>query len=175
MSAILGTHLLVGALAAVLVLGLYHGLRGGLIRTAFKLLGFLAGLLLARPLATAILPHQPAGFDFPGSGIILLLLCFAGIAAAFALVGWLLAKSLSWTPLAWLDRVGGGLLGVSIGVILAGLLLGILDRLGAAGPLIGAARGWEADFLRGLAAVSADLFAAVERLGGGGPIPPGAV
>ena len=175
MSTSLGTHLLVAALAAALLLGLYHGLRGGLVRSAFKLLGFLAGLLLARPLATAVAPHLPPGFDFPGSGVVLVLLCFAAIAMVFSLVGYLLAKSLSWTPLVWLDRAGGGLLGLAIGLILAGLLLGVLDRLGVAAPLIAGASGWEASFLRTLIAVTNDLFGAVERLGGAGPVPPGAV
>jgi uncharacterized membrane protein required for colicin V production len=175
MSSSLGTQLLVGALALSLVLGLYHGVRTGLVRSAFKLLGFLAGLLLARPLAGALGPRLPAGFDFPGSGVVLVLLCFVAIAAVFALAGWLLAKSLSWTPLVWLDRVGGGLLGLGIGLILAGLLLGILDRLGLAAHLIDGAAGWQADFLRLLQGVTAQLFGAVERLGGSGPVPPGAV
>ncbi|NTU82290.1 MAG: hypothetical protein HGA45_23410, partial [Chloroflexales bacterium] len=67
------------------------------------------------------------------------------------------------------------LLGLAIGVILAGLLLGILDRLGIAAHLIDGADGWEAGFLGALQAVTADLFGAVERLGGGGLVPPGAV
>jgi len=174
MDSSLGTHLLVAALAAALLLGLYHGARGGLVRTSFKLIGFLAGLLLARPLAASLAPRL-TGFDFPGSGVVLVVLCFAAIAAAFSLAGWLLAKSLSWTPLVWFDRAGGGLLGLAIGVILAGLLLGILDRLGVAASLIEGAGGWEADFLRALAAVTADLFGAVGRLGGDGPLPLGTV
>jgi uncharacterized membrane protein required for colicin V production len=175
MSTSLGTHLLVAALAAALLLGLYHGLRGGLVRSAFKLLGFIAGLLLARPLAAALAPRLPAEFDFPGSGVVLVLLCFVAIAMVFALVGYLLAKSVSWTPLVWLDRAGGGLLGLAIGLILAGLLLGMLDRLGVAAPLINGATGWEASFLRFLIGVTNDLFGAVGRLGGAGHVPPGAV
>lgn len=171
----LGVHLLVAALAGTLLLGLYHGVREGLVRTAFKLAGFLAGLLLARPLAAALAPRLPADFAFRGSGLLLVLVCFVAIVAIVALIGWLIAKALSWTPLVWLDRLGGGLLGLGIGIGLAGLLLGILGRVGVAQRLLGAAGGWEADFLRALAAVSELVFGTLGRWGGGSGLPPGVV
>ena len=68
-----------------------------------------------------------------------------------------------------------GLLGLFLCVILAGLLLGMLDRLGLGATMIDGARGWEGSFLRALAGVTADLFGAVGRLGGPVPVPPGAV
>jgi uncharacterized membrane protein required for colicin V production len=175
MSMSLSTHLLVAALAGALLLGLYQGIRDGFIRSAFKLLGLVAGLLLARPLAVALLPRLPAGLMFPGSAVVLVLLCFAAITLLFAFVGWLLSQSLRWTPLVWVDRLGGAVLGLLIGLVIAALLLALLDGLGVAAPLMAAADGWEAHFLRLLVAVTPDLFGTLERLGGPSLIPPGAV
>lgn len=175
MSSAMTIHLLVAALAAAVLLGFYHGLRGGLLRSAFKLAGLVAGVLLARPLAAALAPRLPAALDFPGHGLLLVLLCFVAITAAFSLVGWLLSLSLRWTPLVWLDRVGGALFGLGIGLLVAGVLLGLLQQVGVAGQLVDGATGWEGRFLRGLAALSPTLFGGLERLGGPGLVPPGAV
>ncbi|MBM4117269.1 CvpA family protein [bacterium] len=168
-------HLLVAALAAAILLGLFHGLRGGLLRSAFKLAGLVAGVVLARPLAASLGPHLSSAFDFLGGRLLLVLLCFVAIASAFSLVGWLLALSLRWTPLVWLDRAGGALFGVGIGLIVAGVLLGLLEQVGLASPLIAGATGWEGRFLRGIAALTPTLFGGLERLGGPALLPPGAV
>lgn len=175
MSSALSIHLLAAALTVTVLLGFYQGLRGGLLRSAFKLAGLIAGVLLARPLAASLAPQLPAGFAFPGHGLLLVLLCFVAITAAFSLIGWLLSLSLRWTPLVWLDRVGGALFGLGIGLIIAGVLLGLLQQVGIAGPLVDGASGWEGRFLRGIAALSPALFGGLERLGGPSLVPPGAV
>jgi membrane protein required for colicin V production len=154
----MGTHLLVIALGGTLVLGLYHGYRGGLIRSAFKLLGLLAGILLARPLALNLQPYLVENVDFPGSWQLLVLLSFVAITVVFALVGWLISLVIRWTPLVWVDRIGGAGLGLFMGLLVSGFVLALLEHLGLTGQLVDQATGWEADFLKLLLDITPDLF-----------------
>lgn len=171
----MGVHLLVIALAATLGLGLYHGFRGGLIRSAFKLLGLVAGLLLARPVAIWVAPQLPGALEFTGSWILLVLVCFVAITAVFALVGWLLAKAIGWTPLAWVDRLGGAALGLGMGLVVAGAILSLLNSLGIAQELANQATGWEAQFLDTMIDVTPGLFERLCQVVVPGGAPRGAV
>lgn len=154
----MGAHLLVIALGGTLVLGLYHGFRGGLIRSAFKLLGLIAGLLLARPLADALAPNLADWFDFTGGSLLLVLLCFGVITAAFALAGWLLSLLIRWTPLVWLDRAGGAALGLLMGLLLCAVVLNLLEHLEVLETVLEQATGWERSFLDLVRATAPDLF-----------------
>ncbi len=154
----MGTHLLVIALGGTLVLGLYHGYRGGLIRSAFKLLGLVAGILLARPLATELQPILFDSVDFVGSWQLLVVLSFVAITVVFALLGWLISLLIRWTPLVWVDRVGGAGLGLFMGLLVSGFVLALLEHLGLTGQLVNEASGWEADFLELLLTITPDLF-----------------
>jgi uncharacterized membrane protein required for colicin V production len=171
----MGVHLLVIALGATLGLGLYHGFRGGLIRSAFKLLGLVAGLLLARPAAVWVAPRLPGALDFAGSWILLVLVCFVAITLVFALAGWLLSQALRWTPLVWVDKLGGAALGLFMGLIVAGALLALLDSLGIVQELASQATGWEASFLETLLAVTPDLFDTLRHVIAPGGVPRGVV
>lgn len=154
----MGTHLLVLALGGTLVLGLYHGYRGGLIRSAFKLLGLVAGILLARPLAVELQPVLLESVDFPGSWQLLVVLSFVAITVVFALAGWLISLLIRWTPLVWVDKVGGAALGLFMGLLISGFVLALLEHLGLTGQLVNQAQGWEAEFLEFLLAITPDLF-----------------
>ncbi len=154
----MGTHLLVIALGGTLVLGLYHGYRGGLIRSAFKMLGLVAGILLARPLAMNLQPYLLELMEFPGSWQLLVVLSFVAITVVFALAGWLISLLIRWTPLVWVDRIGGAALGLLMGLIVSGFVLALLEHLGLTGQLVSQAEGWEAEFLELLLVITPDLF-----------------
>ncbi len=160
----MGTHLLVVALGGTLGLGLYHGYRGGLIRSAFKLVGLAAGILLARPVATWIHPEIVDFMDFPGSWPLLVLLSFVAITVLFALAGWLMSLLIRWTPLVWIDRVGGAGLGFVMGLLVCAVILGLLDHLAILEELTREATGWEKSFLDWVQAVAPDLFEQLKGL-----------
>ncbi len=164
MSESVGIHLLVLALGGTLLLGAYHGYRGGLVRSAFKLLGLVAGLLLARPAAVAVEPSLEELLHFPGSWYVLIIACFVGIVLIFGLVGWLISLMIRWTPLGWIDKLGGAALGLLLGLFVAGLLLGLLDNLELLSPLLAEAQGWEAEFLQLLLDITPGLFDGLEAL-----------
>lgn len=160
----MGTHLLVVALGGTLALGLYHGYRGGLIRSAFKLLGLAAGILLARPLATRIQPEIIDFMDFPGSWPLLVLLSFVAITVLFSLAGWLLSLLIRWSPLVWVDRVGGAALGFVMGLLVCAVILALLSHLDILDELTRQASGWEKAFLDWVQAVAPDLFEELKGL-----------
>ncbi len=154
----MGAHLLVIALGGTLALGLYHGYRGGLVRSAFKLLGLIAGVMLARPLAAALYPELSELLDFPGAWILLVVLAFLAITIVFALAGWLVSLLIRWTPLVWVDRIGGAGLGFLMGLLICAVILGLLEHLRVLDQLQAQARGWEEPFIAWIRAVAPDLF-----------------
>lgn len=172
-----GVHLLTVALLGTLLLGTYHGLRGGLIRTAFKVVGLLAGLWLARPLAAALWPRLEPVFGFPGGWYLVVFLAFLAVALTAGLLGWLLSQTIRWTPLVWLNHLGGGLLGLFLGLLVAGLILALFDELALLQPMLREAADWERNFLELLLDVTPDLFEEIGPLLRPGrlPVPRGAI
>jgi len=172
-----GVHLLTVALLGTLLLGAYHGFRGGLIRTAFKAIGLIAGIWLARPLAAAVWPRVEDVFGFPGGWYLLVVLAFLAVALAAGLLGWLLSKTIRWTPLVWLDHLGGGLLGLFLGLLVAGLILALFDELALMEPMLHEAAHWERGFLELLLDITPDLFEEIGPLLRPGrlPVPGGAI
>ena len=157
-------HLLVLALAGTLALGLYHGYLGGLIRSAFKLLGLAAGILLARPLAAYLQPHFAEQMNFTGAWPLLVLLSFVLITVLFALAGWLVSLLIRWSPLAWVDKLAGAGLGFVMGLLLCAVILGLLEHLQVLEPIVAESTGWERQFLSWIQAVAPDLFEEVRGL-----------
>ncbi|MBN2171420.1 MAG: CvpA family protein [Candidatus Krumholzibacteriota bacterium] len=172
-----GVHLLTVALLGTLLLGVYHGFRGGLIRTAFKVIGLIAGIWLARPLASALWPRVEDALGFPGGWYLLVILAFVAVALVAGLLGWLLSLTIRWTPLVWLNHVGGGLLGLFLGLLVAGLILALFDELALMEPMLREAATWERGFLVLLLDITPDLFAEISPLLRAGrlPVPGGAI
>lgn len=106
------------------------GFRAGLIRGAATLAGIIVGIILAsqfQGLAARLLGlviedetmARAAGF---------VLILFASILAAWLLAA-LLQRVLSLLLLGWLDRVGGALLGLLMGALIASVVLLVMDLL----------------------------------------------
>ena len=124
----------------------------------------MAGSLLARPLAVELQPHLLGSVDFPGSWQLLVVVTFVAITVVFALVGWLISLVIRWTPLVWVDRIGGAGLGLFMGLLVAGFVLALLEHLGLTGQILSQATGWEADFLELLLAITPDLFEELKEI-----------
>ncbi|MCP4546014.1 MAG: CvpA family protein [bacterium] len=154
----LGVHFLVLALAGTMALGIYNGYRGGLIRGGFKVLGLIAGLMLARPLAWTLYPYLESVLGFPGSWFVLIFLSFLAITIAFSVVGFLLSKAIHWTPLKWVDKLGGAALGLLIGILVNGLILSMMEHTDLLADYLRIAHGWERHFLRVIVDITPDVF-----------------
>jgi uncharacterized membrane protein required for colicin V production len=164
MTSSLAMHLLVLALAGTLILGLYHGYRGGLIKSASKLVGLIAGFLLARPLAWLVYPYLEQWLEFSWSWFLLIFLSFLAISIACGLAGFLLSKMVHWSPLKWLDKGGGAVLGVAMALLVNGLILSLLDHMDILDYYLRTADGWEAQFLHLMDEIAPPLFDRVRPL-----------
>jgi len=102
----------------------FAGLRQGLIRTVFGIAGLIGGIFLAgryyAELAERLFPAGAIWGNIAAYAIILILtLVVAGV------IGWLLAKLVSFVALGWLDRLVGLILGIVIGGLLFAAILAI--------------------------------------------------
>ncbi|MCD4691241.1 CvpA family protein [bacterium] len=108
----------------MLAVGFVSGLARGLVRTLFGLAALVLGVAAAAGsfgfVASTILTFVPGE---RAAGIIAFILVFLVVFFAIAFVGKLIAKALKLVALGWLDRLAGGLLGVVLSSIAAGVLL----------------------------------------------------
>lgn len=166
------------AIAAILVASTLRGLSTGLLRGFFRILGLVLGLWFAPPVAKGLSSLLPDQMPLGDSDIwlwLLFLVSFILVAAGVSILGNLLAKLLAWTPLRWLDRLGGAVLGFLVAVILSSVLLNLLSTIEAVDVVIDAAEGGGGELLRSCRQVAPALFAhfgdVITELGG----PPGGV
>lgn len=110
-------------IVVVALLGIV-GLRQGLIRTVFGIAGLIGGIFLAGRYYDEL-----AALLFPSSAIWSNIAAYAIIAVATMVVagviGWLIAKFVSFVALGWLDKLVGCILGVVIGALLCTAILAI--------------------------------------------------
>jgi len=103
------------------------GLRRGIIKTVFGIVGLIVGIVLAGryydELAALIFPADATWANIAAYIIILLAtLLVAGV------IGWLVAKLVHFVLLGWLDRLVGCILGVFIGGLLCAAILAIVGK-----------------------------------------------
>ncbi|MFC2068809.1 CvpA family protein [Chloroflexota bacterium] len=116
-------------LILVLSLTTFIGLAIGIIKAALSLVGLIAGVILAGryypALATQLtfIPQESIA-KVAAAGIILI-----GIMIIAGILVWVLKRVASLIQLGWVDRLGGAILGLILGVILCGTVLAIIMRL----------------------------------------------
>ena len=98
----------------VIVIGLIiHGIATGLIRGAFDIAGIIFGYILAVSYSATVRLPQLLAF----------LIIFVVVLIAFSITGRFVSKIIHITPLGYVDRILGGLLGFAKGVIICFVLL----------------------------------------------------
>ena len=113
-------------IVVVALLGLV-GLRQGMIRTVFGIAGLIGGIFLAGryhdELAALLFPSGAAWSNIAAYAIIAIAtLVVAGV------IGWLIAKLVSFVALGWLDKLVGCVLGVVIGCLLFAAIMAIVVK-----------------------------------------------
>jgi membrane protein required for colicin V production len=116
-------------IVVVILLGI-SGLRQGIIRTVFGIVGLVVGVVLAgryySALAERLSPASATWANIAAYTIILV-----GTIIVAGVIGWLLAKLAHFAALGWLDKLVGFILGVIIGGLFCAAVLAVLLRYDA--------------------------------------------
>ena len=114
----------------IVIISVIFGILGmwkGAIRAAFGIVGLIGGIALAghyyKSLAALL---SPVGAAWSGIAAYAIILIVTLIAAS--IIGWIVARLIHVTPLGWVDRIVGLILGLGIGSILCAALLAILSK-----------------------------------------------
>jgi len=125
-----------GIILVVLIFLTLHGLWKGFIRLVLPLAGLLVGVALAgrycSSIAYLLFPSSPSWGNIGGFILILALVLILSYVLASAI-----NRLLSWLMLTWLDKVVGGVLGLSVGIAIWGFLLSFLAQLPFLEAIIG--------------------------------------
>jgi uncharacterized membrane protein required for colicin V production len=115
----------------VLVLGTtFLGFKIGLLRALFLFVAFVLGILVSVQAAAAPPLFVERFFRNPDlCYLVVLTLVFTLVFVGINIVGGVLYKALSLTPLKWIDSWIGIFLGFLVGILLAGLVIIYLSRL----------------------------------------------
>ncbi|MEA3442136.1 MAG: CvpA family protein [Chloroflexota bacterium] len=116
--------------AVIIVIGLLFGLFGlwkGAIKAAFSIAGLVGGIALAGHY------YEPAANILSSSGAVWAKIAAYAIILIATLVvatviGWFVAKLIHITPLGWLDRLIGFILGAGTGCMLCAAFLAIVSE-----------------------------------------------
>ncbi|MDD5605515.1 MAG: CvpA family protein [Dehalococcoidales bacterium] len=115
-------------LLVFLGLSAFHGLTRGFIKSAFAIVGAIAGVILA----SRFYDNVSAWFGFSGNNVFNVF-SFVLILIAAMIITTLLANLvktvISAILLGWADRIGGAILGLTIGATLLGALLSLWVKL----------------------------------------------
>jgi membrane protein required for colicin V production len=110
--------------------------RYGLIRTIFGLGGIVVGVAIAGAYYQKLADKIPIGDD-KAAGIIAFVAIFLAVFILAVILGKVLHKLFHWAALGWLDYLGGGILGLLMGGMIAGAALtGVLRFFPAAGATV---------------------------------------
>jgi membrane protein required for colicin V production len=115
---------------AIIIIAIFFGLlglRNGIIKSVFGFGGLIAGIFLAgryyQPLAVLL---SPSGADW--SNIAAFAIIIVATVVVASLLGWLIARLASMTPLGLADRIIGFILGIGAGSILFAAILAAVAK-----------------------------------------------
>jgi membrane protein required for colicin V production len=119
-----------------LAISLIIGIWAGLIRTLFILAGMIIGVVLAGQYSEA-LGEKLSFISSPGvAGIIAFIIILLATLLVVVLLAIIVQKIAHWVLLGWLDRIGGGILGLLLGAIFIGAMLAMYMRFQGSSDVI---------------------------------------
>ncbi len=101
------------------------GYRDGVVKRVLEILGVFASLILTARFATAVNPWMMEQTNVPEGTALLVTwaaLFFAGLLIS-RLLATLISKMISLTILGWIDKLGGAVVGMALGVFVASVVL----------------------------------------------------
>lgn len=118
----------------VVGLSVLAGLGRGAVRTVLSIVGVVAGFVIATRESGAVGLVLANWMPERAAAVAGFLFVFLGITVVFALTAWLLRKVLEGLSLSWLDRLGGGVLGLLRGALFVGVLALAMEAAGVSPP-----------------------------------------
>ncbi len=130
-------NLLDGGFALILVLFVVRGLLRGMINEVAGLVGIFLGFFVAERYYPKALPHVQ-GFitETSWATIVAYLVVFAATLVVVAIIAIAIRKFMSLTFTAWLDHVGGGIVGGAKGLLICSLALALLEMFQPNSPFL---------------------------------------
>ena len=118
-------------IAVILLFFFFNGMKRGLIRQVFEIVGIVAAFIGAFYLAHHVGAHFERSLDIPYrlALVAAAVALFIGILVLFRFLGLVIKKVAEIALLGRLDKFGGGLLGAVKGVLLVSLLLVVILNL----------------------------------------------
>ena len=115
---------------AIALFGVVRGLMTGLVRQIVDVAGFIVALILALELMPFLAERvvAPLGIDGLAAKVVAFLLVFVVLEIAFMFVARLVEKGIGLLRLSFLNRLGGGLVGMAKTVLLTSVALVLLAR-----------------------------------------------
>lgn len=112
-------------IAVLLVIGLIAGLKDGFVKQVAGLVGFVAGLLVGKALYLSVAAELTPllGTSEKTTQIIAFVLIMILVPLIFSVIAWLISKLLKSVGLGWLNRLGGGIVGMIEYALIAGLII----------------------------------------------------
>lgn len=116
-------------LAVLVVCGVF-GWRAGVVKRVLELAGVLVAVLVTARFASAVAPwlDEHTGLDVAGALVLAHILMFVAALVLVRVAATMIAKLIHWTPLGWLDRLGGALCGVLLGAMVLSVGLIAVSR-----------------------------------------------
>ena len=112
--------MIVWVTVAVLAICGFYGWRAGMVRRVLELVGLVLAILVSARFAAAVTPWLAEHTAMSAHTALLTsyVLVFVVALIAARLLAGALAAVIRWTPLGWLDRLGGAVCGVTIAALL---------------------------------------------------------
>jgi membrane protein required for colicin V production len=114
----------------ILAIGVFMGLKTGLIKMVITLAGLILAIFLAGRLYQALADKMTFISSEKAAQILAYIIILVLVMIAAAVVAWLLSKIVSAILLGWLNRLGGAIFGLLIGAIFMGAILAIWAEYG---------------------------------------------
>ncbi len=124
-------------IAVLLVVSVIGGIKSGLIRMVISLAGMLLGIWLAGHYYQALGDKLTFISSDKGASIAAYVIILIAVTIVAGIIAWLLTKIISATPLGWLNRIGGAVLGLLSSAVFIGAILAIWAKYGGGGDTIG--------------------------------------
>jgi membrane protein required for colicin V production len=125
-----------------LLLFLFAGLKAGLIKMLFLVVGVIIGLTLAGRYSDSLADAMGFIGDPATAGIVAFIIILVGTILVAMILAFIVERVVHWVMLDWLDSLGGAILGLFLGAIFIGALLAMAYHYaGATDTIAGSALG----------------------------------
>ena len=116
-------------LGALLVLGLYKGLKNGLFVELASLLSFFIGLFIAIKFSYLMVAFFPATWSSKTIKIASFVITLLLIMIAIYQLATVFSKIANFAYLGWLNKLGGAFFAVLKSILLIGIVLGLIQKI----------------------------------------------